>query len=655
MKCLFLLLFAFVSSLQAQQINIDSLETVLKTTSNDTIKMKTEMSLCSYYRSVDKEKHLKYIVSGEKLARSLKDTTHIMQYIKEYAFVLREKGKVDSALIILKEAETMGKALGYTPALLSMTAKIANLYQNKGDYKNATAYYFETLKIAEKTKLYSAVVACYGGIASLYEIQNQKEEAIKYTLLALSYCDSLDESYYNHCNAANYSSLGYYYNRLQKYDSAIIFTAKAIEINKKINRITSLTLNYDEMGFSYYLMKDYQKSKTYFLKQLKLGRELKHKNAIIRSLNYLVIINSIENNISKAKLYFDELEILVKGNQDMEIIEDYLYAKSSFYQNSKQYKKANIALNKYHNFTDSIQKSENLNIIANLETQYETDKYKQGKILAESQSLLADEKAKRSKTISWFALVFAGIVSLLIAFIFNRLKLIRSQKAKLDEAYLKLEESTKNELAISNLKALKSQMNPHFIFNLLNSIQALVMKGDVDASYVYMTKFAKLVRQTLHFSDADLVELEDEIDLLKLYLDLEKLRFSKDFEYKIIDNDIEGIEIPPLLIQPFIENALVHGLLHKAGKKTLKIEFEQKDKIICTITDNGIGRAKSKEIKARQGSKHESFSTKAIEKRFKILSETYKGEFGFKYEDVFENDIFVATQVKLYIPFKQVF
>ncbi|MGB1019441.1 MAG: hypothetical protein ACPGVH_10215, partial [Chitinophagales bacterium] len=108
-------------------------------------------------------------------------------------------------------------------------------------------------------------------------------------------------------------------------------------------------------------------------------------------------------------------------------------------------------------------------------------------------------------------------------------------------------------------------------------------------------------------------------------------------------------------IQPFIENALVHGLLHKAGKKTLKIEFEQKDKIICTITDNGIGRAKSKEIKARQDIQHKSFSTKAIEKRFKILSETYKGEFGFKYEDVFENDIFVATQVKLFVPFKRNF
>jgi sensor histidine kinase YesM len=190
---------------------------------------------------------------------------------------------------------------------------------------------------------------------------------------------------------------------------------------------------------------------------------------------------------------------------------------------------------------------------------------------------------------------------------------------------------------------------------LLNSIQALVLKGDIDASYNYMTKFATLVRQTLHFSDADLVELEEEIDLLRIYLDLEKLRFSKDFEYEIIDNDIEGIEIPPLLIQPFIENALVHGLLHKEGKKILKLEFEITDKLICTVTDNGIGRSKSKAIKERQNTNHKSFSTQAIEKRFKILSETYKGQFGFKYEDVFDGEELVATQIKLHIPFKRVF
>ncbi|MGB0886436.1 MAG: sensor histidine kinase, partial [Chitinophagales bacterium] len=254
--------------------------------------------------------------------------------------------------------------------------------------------------------------------------------------------------------------------------------------------------------------------------------------------------------------------------------------------------------------------------------------------------------------------LFLGIFS--IVYFFKRestkyeLQLSESNK-KLDLAFKKLEIAKQNELAVSNLKALKSQMNPHFIFNLLNSIQALVLKGDIEASYTYMTKFAKLVRQTLHFSDADLVELEDEIDLLKLYLDLEKLRFSKDFEYQIIDNDIEGIEIPPLLIQPFIENALVHGLLHKEGKKTLKLEFEFKDKLICTITDNGIGRKKSKEINERQRSNHKSFSTQAIEKRFKILNETYKGNFGFKYEDIFEEETFKETQMKLYLPFKQVF
>jgi hypothetical protein len=244
----------------------------------------------------------------------------------------------------------------------------------------------------------------------------------------------------------------------------------------------------------------------------------------------------------------------------------------------------------------------------------------------------------------WFTAIV--IVSLLLAVtLVYRYRLIQQEKkAKLE-----------NELATSRLTAIQSQMNPHFIFNSLNSIQDLVLKGDIDNSYTFITKFSNLVRRTLNYSDKDFVEFGQEIKLLELYLSLEKLRFKEDLEYTLNTNEIDDILVPPMLIQPFIENSLLHGLLHKEGKKRLSISFELKENLICIIEDNGIGREKAKEIKNRQRGEHESFSGEAIKKRFSILSRIFQSELGYIYEDRYEGDHAIGTRVKLTIPVKRNF
>jgi len=243
----------------------------------------------------------------------------------------------------------------------------------------------------------------------------------------------------------------------------------------------------------------------------------------------------------------------------------------------------------------------------------------------------------------WFYIllfvVSTGIVALLFRF---QLKRQKKKAAQL------------NELNASKLTAIQSQMNPHFIFNALNSIQDLVLKGDVDNSYIYITKFANLVRRTLNYSDKDFIDFDSEIKLIELYLTLEKLRFKKEFNYEIITNGIDDLLVPPMLVQPFIENALVHGLLHKEGKKEIEIEFRLEEELVCLITDNGIGRTKALEIKERQRSDHESFSVNAIKKRFEILEEHFGGSLGFEYEDLESNGEALGTRVILRIPIKRV-
>jgi hypothetical protein len=210
-----------------------------------------------------------------------------------------------------------------------------------------------------------------------------------------------------------------------------------------------------------------------------------------------------------------------------------------------------------------------------------------------------------------------------------------------------------NELNASRLIAIQSQMNPHFIFNSLNSIQDLVLKGDIDNSYTFITKFSNLVRRTLSYSDKDFIDFEQEIKLIELYLSLEKLRFKDDLEYNIEYNDIEDIKIPPMLIQPFIENALIHGLLHKEGIKRLNIVFSLGEFLLCEISDNGIGREKAQEIKQRQGSNHESFAVNAIKRRFAILKDHFDGALGFEITDLITDGQVIGTKVTLRIPIQQ--
>ncbi|WP_025667984.1 sensor histidine kinase [Aquimarina megaterium] len=222
-----------------------------------------------------------------------------------------------------------------------------------------------------------------------------------------------------------------------------------------------------------------------------------------------------------------------------------------------------------------------------------------------------------------------------------------ANEEKLARAYKQLEETKKSEVAHLQLKSLKAQMNPHFMFNAMNSIQNLVLKGDKQEAYDYLTQFATLIRGNLNMSEKSFVYFEEELSLLKKYLELERLRFRDSLEYHIKGADTIGdIKIPSMIIQPFVENAIKHGLLHKQeGKKILELEFQQDEIFKCIITDNGVGLRASKTIN-KVNEANQSFSTKAIEDRLLLLKDYYKTDIGFTYENVK-----VGTKVILKIPY----
>jgi ligand-binding sensor domain-containing protein len=212
----------------------------------------------------------------------------------------------------------------------------------------------------------------------------------------------------------------------------------------------------------------------------------------------------------------------------------------------------------------------------------------------------------------WFETIFWVVAGLSLLVIIRSVRLRERKKAALQLQLSDLE-----------MKALRAQMNPHFIFNALNSIQECIVSKHTKAAYTYLSSFSKLVRMILENSEKQFITLEDEIETLRLYLSLEKLRFNDDFEFDIrIGNNIHPsfIRIPTMIIQPFAENALWHGLIHKKGDKKLTISFEQKmGSLFCEIEDNGIGRQRSAGFKTINGTKKQSMGMKITEERLYLL------------------------------------
>lgn len=242
-------------------------------------------------------------------------------------------------------------------------------------------------------------------------------------------------------------------------------------------------------------------------------------------------------------------------------------------------------------------------------------------------------------------------------FFFGRLR----ERKKAELVTLELRETQKR-LALekqyrdSELKALKSQMNPHFIFNALNSIQEYIVLNKKNLASDYLGKFADLIRTYLHHSDTGVISLQEEIDSLKTYLDLECLRFEDTLNYTFNvaeDLNTDVTHIPTMLIQPYIENALKHGLLHKKEDRQIKVSFSkgEKNNIQCTIVDNGVGREKSKELQKKRASLHKSFAAKATEERLELLNFGKHKKIGVQIIDLYdESNIGNGTQVIVSIP-----
>ncbi|MBL7755493.1 MAG: histidine kinase [Chitinophagaceae bacterium] len=272
-------------------------------------------------------------------------------------------------------------------------------------------------------------------------------------------------------------------------------------------------------------------------------------------------------------------------------------------------------------------------------------------VLSQDEVLELYEEADPNKWRIWLKRLMAllGVVALSagLGFIGIRRRRLALKKA---EEQLILE----NSFRALEARSLKAQMNPHFIFNALNAIQQLIMQQQNDAAQHYLSRFSKLLRKLLESNQADSIRLSDEIDLLNRYLEIEALRFGQRFYYEVsVADTLQAAEvhIPQMLVQPFAENAVWHGLLPKPGDKSLKINFSLLDarRLCCVVEDNGIGRAASSA--REQTFKRKSLALSFVKSRMELMSQVLQVACTVNIQDLYNDEgMAIGTRVVLHIP-----
>ena len=303
---------------------------------------------------------------------------------------------------------------------------------------------------------------------------------------------------------------------------------------------------------------------------------------------------------------------------------------------------------KYYTLKDSIQNRQFLLRIYNSKKEAEEDR-------KTSQINLQQQKLKQQATVK--NSLIAGIVLLFLLGLFVSRSFYLKRK--------RLQAENKNRQTELEMQALRAQMNPHFIFNCLSSINKYILKNEPDTASDYLTRFSRLIRMVLMNSQRSLIRLEDELDMLTIYLDMERMRFKNAFNYNIIFAnrvDADAIFIPPLLLQPFCENAIWHGLKpladheqidHEPGRLDIILSMEGKV-LNCSITDNGIGRKKAAEIRSKSAEEKKSLGLKITAERLALLNQEKNAFTSYEIEDLEdEKGNANGTKVNLKISYKE--
>ncbi len=573
------------------------------------------------YKSTDIDKSIEYVArvlemlpdqdDQKRRAQALTTLGEIYQYHQQYDLAIRSFRDAQDVYKTANTALLLGEVLLQTKdyrqaenvllPLIDMEEMVpysrvllfeylGDAYSGLGDAKQAIAFYQQGLTIAEKNRISPKIPDLNSKIADVYALDNRNEEAEAY------YDISLEQAAGQAPMRAvrEKEKVADYYNRENRYEEEIKLRKKSLSELKSMpesaesapesevteDAIAAQQINY-KIGNAYVSQEKYDEAVPFLVESIRESEK--------------------EDDLETKKDATQKLSELYREKGDytraLETYQEYVTLVDTLYKR----KEAEIAQAARFNRELAIKQ----NRINSLEKDRELSESKMD--LAVTKQKLIEESNRRQKWII-YSLILLTVLTALAAFFFYR----SNQQQKL----------ANNLLA---LRSLRTQMNPHFIFNALNSVNSYIALNDERSANKYLSDFSTLMRAVLENSEEDFIPLEKEMDLLRLYLKLEHSRFPDKFDYEIEvepEADLRDFQIPPMLLQPYVENAVWHGLRYKEEKGKLLVKAKKlKDNTIqLVVEDDGIGRKASEKLKTKYQREQKSTGMRNIARRIEILN-----------------------------------
>ncbi|MEO6230111.1 MAG: tetratricopeptide repeat protein [Ferruginibacter sp.] len=658
MRSFFILLFllVFTCTTRAQKSELDSLKNeLLLHPAEDSVRMKILYYCSFYYYSENPETGLKYADELIALAKKKDDVFYLGKGFFCKGINYGSAGNYTDALAAYKNAKLFFEKANVEKYTANVNNSMAVVYQSLSDYPRALEIYYNNLKFFERLKDSFMVALTCSNIGLVYKYLGQYPQSTRYHQRSIDIQQKLGNL--KELSDA-YNNMGTTYQEAGNIEKSLDYYKQALSISEPINYSRCIASSITNIGIANSLLGNHVLAYQYLQKALPLY--LQNGNMLARAeiqkilgeiylsaepLFFTELNKPISKRYALANEYFDSSLYLYKQLNDIAGQAELWKQFSGLYETKGNFSKALSAYKNFATLKESLLNDEGKKRVTQLEMNY-SFKIKEDSILAENdkKSMMAASEIKRETTIKksivWgSAIVF---VAALMSFIFYKKR--RDSKQKQQEAEFK------SKVSDTEMKALRSQMNPHFIFNSLNSIGDYIGKNDPLSADRYLTKFAKLMRLILENAEQKEVPLADDLKALELYMQLEALRMNHTFTYEINTDesiDLESTMVPPLILQPFVENSIWHGFANKKedGKIIINVKRDGTDMISCTVEDNGVGRKSSafaKDVSKIKGEK--SLGVKITQSRIDILNKIKNSKAAVEFFDLSQG---LRVEVKL--------
>jgi len=565
--------------------------------------------------------------------------TGVINAYNALSYLAKQQKDLEKARSYIEKAIETARSINDTLQLADVTNSLGSIYSEMALFSQAIDTYFEALRLWELKKDTNGIALAYGNIGLMYYYQKDYDKALEYSLKRLPISESRGDLWEvtKACNTI--SSI---YNSRSDFKSSLPYLRKSLRLNTLMNYPAGIASSCNNIASTLLYLSQPDSALWYINRAITLSKEINDPSLV----NYYI---TLANTYIRKRQFQPALKNALQAyelgrKQKLPMpVSDATLLLSNIYNNTDRNDLAYKYLKEHMQLKDSISNDAYLKQVTRMEIQYDFDKKQKAAEYARMEERILHENRMKQQKLYVRGLLVLLVFVAFISFLYIRHNRLRARYARID-----LEQ-----------RLLRAQMNPHFIFNSLCAVQDFILADKPQKANTFLPKPARLMRNILENSREEFIPLDKEIETLRLYLDLQQLRFETEFEYKIILDDSidpENISVPPMLTQPCVENSIEHGMLLLKGKGLINIIYTLSNGLMMLeVIDNGVGRKEAGDKAAKKGEK-KSVSTKVTTERLENFRKTlHQKSISYEIIDLYDKEKPAGTKVRMMLPYKKIY